>query len=201
MPFSVIGRTVRYSEKGRRSVPALRYAVGCASERFTGCLRTDYGRRLAQARQIFPTATKSWRAALLDVAEWKALSLWQPRCKQVAVLIGDKALLLARYMDLLTSRQRLVATNIANADTPGYRARDIDFGREMARALDQPRADPLPPIALYEVEGLRVKNDGNNVNLHRELQALADTGMRFNLAAQMLRGNIQSVRTAIREGR
>lgn len=117
------------------------------------------------------------------------------------VLIGDQTLLVARYMDLLTSRQRLVAANIANADTPGYLARDIDFAREMARAFDQPDAASLPPIEIHEVEGLRLKNDGNNVNLDRELQLLADTGIRFNLAAQMLRGNIQAVKTAIREGR
>ncbi len=117
------------------------------------------------------------------------------------MLIGDQSLLVARYMDLLTSRQRLVAANIANADTPGYRTRDIDFGREMARAFDQPGADPLPSITVHEVDGLRVKNDGNNVSLDRELQLLADTGIRFNLAAQMLRGKIQAVKTAIREGR
>ena len=34
---------------------------------------------------------------------------------------------LERYMDLLSSRQRLVASNIANADTPGYKTQDIDF--------------------------------------------------------------------------
>ncbi len=145
--------------------------------------------------------TKSWRRKVLAVVDEKEVRLWPHSCYPLGVLNGDQTLLLARYMDLLTSRQRLVATNIANADTPGYRARDIDFGREMARAFDQPGADPLPPIAVHEVEGLRVKNDGNNVDLDRELQLLADTGIRFNLAAQMLRGNIQSVKTAIREGR
>ncbi len=34
---------------------------------------------------------------------------------------------LAHYMDLLSTRQKLVASNIANADTPGYKTQDIDF--------------------------------------------------------------------------
>ena len=40
---------------------------------------------------------------------------------------------LERYMDLLSARQKLVASNIANADTPGYRTQDIDFQSEFSR--------------------------------------------------------------------
>ncbi len=43
-----------------------------------------------------------------------------------------------RYMDLLSSRQKLVAANIANADTPGYHTRDIDFQREFQQAAERP---------------------------------------------------------------
>ena len=41
---------------------------------------------------------------------------------------------LERYMDLLSARQKLVASNIANADTPGYRTRDLDFQGELQNA-------------------------------------------------------------------
>ena len=117
------------------------------------------------------------------------------------VLISPQTQLIARYMDLLVTRQKLVATNIANADTPGYRARDVNFRQEMARAMDNPDTAVLPPIGVYPVEGLAVKNDGNNVSLDRELQALAETGIRYTLAAQMLRGNLRAVLSAIYEGR
>lgn len=116
------------------------------------------------------------------------------------MLIGPQSLLVARYMDLLVMRQKVVATNIANADTPGYRARDIDFRAEMARAIDNPEAKPLPPISVQHVEGLAVGNDGNNVSLDRELQTLAGNAIRYTVAAQMLRRNIQSLRSAIQEG-
>ena len=116
------------------------------------------------------------------------------------MLLGSQALLIARYMDLLSVRQKLTATNIANADTPGYLARDIDFGEEMARALEQSPEGVAPPLIVRQVEGLPIKNDGNNVSLDRELRILGEAGIRYSLASLMLRNSIQSVRSAIREG-
>jgi flagellar basal-body rod protein FlgB len=100
---------------------------------------------------------------------------------------------LERYMDLLSARQKLVASNIANADTPGYRAADIDFQAEFQNAAGgAPRA--------VEVAGLVVKNDGNNVSLDRESRLLAENALRFQLASSLLRSEIQTVRLAIKEG-
>ena len=83
----------------------------------------------------------------------------------------------------MAARQRLVAANVANADTPGYQTRDVDFRREMVHAMDNPAGSVLTPVGVHHVEGLAVKNDGNNVNLDRELQNLAETGIRYSLAA------------------
>ena len=101
---------------------------------------------------------------------------------------------LERYMDLLSARQKLVASNIANADTPGYRTRDIDFQTEFQNAAG------LAPNVV-EVDGLPVKNDGNSVNLDREARLLAENALRFQLASSLLRSQIRVVRSAIQEGR
>ena len=101
---------------------------------------------------------------------------------------------LERYMDLLSARQKLVASNIANADTPGYRTQDIDFQQELQAA------GGLAPQAV-EAEGLKARNDGNNVSLDREARLLAENALRFNVAAQLLRGEIRQVRSAIQEGK
>ena len=101
---------------------------------------------------------------------------------------------LERYMDLLSTRQKLVASNIANADTPGYRTRDIDFQDEFRRATE---SGPQ----IQEVGGLQLKNDGNNVNLDREARLLSENALRFNVASQLLRGQIRAVRSAIQEGK
>ena len=97
-------------------------------------------------------------------------------------------------MDLLSARQKLVATNIANADTPGYHTRDIDFQREFLAAANGP-----PEIA--DVQGLTMKNDGNNVSMDREARMLSENALRFQLASQLMKSELKLVRSAIQEGK
>ncbi len=78
---------------------------------------------------------------------------------------------LDRYLTLVSQRQKLVASNIANADTPGYKTQDFDFESQLHAALQSPDdAAPAPPT-VSPVPGLRVKNDGNNVDLDREARS------------------------------
>jgi len=98
-------------------------------------------------------------------------------------------------MDLLSARQKLVASNIANSDTPGYKTKDIDFQAEFRNMLGQ----GAPHAA--EVAGLKTKNDGNNVDLDREARLLSENALRFNVASSLLRTEIQAVKAAIEEGR
>lgn len=102
---------------------------------------------------------------------------------------------LENYMTLLSVRQRLVASNIANVDTPGYKTKDIDFQSAFQGALDS----SAPPV--IEVEGLKIKNDGNNVNIDRESRMLGETNLRFNIASQFVRSEIKSMRNVIDEGK
>jgi flagellar basal-body rod protein FlgB len=106
--------------------------------------------------------------------------------------VGDG---LERYMDLLAARQKVVASNIANADTPGYHTKDVDFAAELRRAAGE--ATP----SIVDVDSLPAKSDGNNVNLDRELRLLAENALRFQVASNLLRTELRAVRTAIQEGR
>ena len=99
-----------------------------------------------------------------------------------------------RYMDLLSARQKLSASNIANADTPGYKTKDIDFQQEYASMING--ESPL----TVNAEGLPIKPDGNNVNIDREARMLAENAMRFNVASALLRGQINSIKEAIAGG-
>jgi flagellar basal-body rod protein FlgB len=99
-----------------------------------------------------------------------------------------------RYMNLLSVREKLVASNIANADTPGYRTRDIDFQQEYQNAMKS--ASP----EVIEAPGLNVKNDGNNVNLDRESRLLSENDLRFALASNLARSELKSVRMAMDNG-
>jgi flagellar basal-body rod protein FlgB len=101
----------------------------------------------------------------------------------------------AQYMDLLSARQKLVASNIANIDTPGYKTKDIDFQFEFM-SLAQGESPNV-----NEVQGLTVKNDGNNVSIDRESRLLSENAMRFNLAANLIQKQVSLVRSAIQEGK
>ncbi len=96
-----------------------------------------------------------------------------------------------RYMNLLSARQKLVASNIANVDTPGYRAKDIDFHSELASQFGG-----LEP-SVVEVSGLKTKNDGNNVDMDRESRLLAENALRFAVASNLARSELQTIRSAI----
>jgi flagellar basal-body rod protein FlgB len=98
---------------------------------------------------------------------------------------------LERYMDMVAERQKLVAANIANADTPGYRTRDIDFQFEFESL------EPGEKPSIVEVKNLPVKNDGNDVSIDRESRLLAENDLRFRLAAAFLRGNFAQIKSAI----
>jgi flagellar basal-body rod protein FlgB len=102
---------------------------------------------------------------------------------------------LEQYMDLLSTRQKLVASNIANADTPGYKTKDIDFQAEFRNLIEG-----SAPHAT-EVAGLKTKNDGNNVSLDREARLLSENALRFTVASNLLRAEIRAVKSAIQEGR
>jgi flagellar basal-body rod protein FlgB len=102
---------------------------------------------------------------------------------------------LERYLDLLSTRQKLVASNIANGDTPNYKTKDIDFQFEFMSLVKGTTPQVIEP------EGLAVKPDGNNVSIDRESRMLSENAIRFNLATTLLRGQLSMIRNAIQEGK
>jgi flagellar basal-body rod protein FlgB len=114
-------------------------------------------------------------------------------------MIDQLAGKLESYMDLLSTRQKLVASNIANVDTPGYHTQDIDFQSEFQNAMSgTPNMSGAPNV--QDVAGLTMKNDGNNVNLDREARLLSENALRFNVASSLLKSQIGQLRSAIKEG-
>lgn len=113
---------------------------------------------------------------------------------------------LGRFLDVDVARYKLIATNLANVDTPGYRTRDLDFRAELERATrasaaGQPGFSEVSsnPVA-HAVHGLMERPDGNNVSVERESLLLAETQMKFNLGVQMLKDQFHLISTAINSG-
>ena len=114
---------------------------------------------------------------------------------------------LGRFLDVDVGRYKLIASNLANIDTPGFRTRDIDFRAELrrasAQALSNEEGDFL--YAAYspvprQVRGLLERPDGNNVSVERESLLLAETQMKFNLGIQLLKDEFHTIAQAINSG-
>jgi flagellar basal-body rod protein FlgB len=102
---------------------------------------------------------------------------------------------MSHYMNLLADRQKLVSANIANVDTPGYRTKDIDFQFEFESLVEGDKPN------VVEAEGLKTKNDGNNVSMDREMRLLSENALRFNFVSQVLKGESRDLRLAIKDAR
>jgi flagellar basal-body rod protein FlgB len=104
----------------------------------------------------------------------------------------------AGYLDLAASEVKLTAANMANIDTPGYRAVGFDFEAEMRQAMDgvdTGRAPQAPRI--HAVDGLIARPDGNDVSLDREGLNLAEAQLRFKTGVALMRSQYQNVMDAI----
>jgi len=106
---------------------------------------------------------------------------------------------LERYLDLTTYRQTLLASNLANIDTPGYQTRDVAFQSELAYASLTEYQEPLRPFARA-VQGLMVRPDGNNVSLDREGLLLAQTQLQYKMAVELIRSEFRTIHGAINDG-
>jgi flagellar basal-body rod protein FlgB len=116
--------------------------------------------------------------------------------------------LLQKYLDVQSRRAQVIAGNIANADTPGYSAKELkfdDFLQEAVRESSMPASargmsgtrEPL----VVERDGATIGPDGNSVDMGREMAEMAEAGTQFNAGAKMLQARFRLLRTAIREGK
>jgi flagellar basal-body rod protein FlgB len=105
---------------------------------------------------------------------------------------------IGRYLDLATSEIKLTAANMANIDTPGYRAVGMDFEAEMREAMTGvEEGQAARPVRLKAVDGLIARPDGNNVSMDREGLNLAEAQLRFKTGVALLRQENQRVLDAI----
>jgi flagellar basal-body rod protein FlgB len=119
---------------------------------------------------------------------------------------------LRRHMAVSVARQTIAASNLANLNTPGYRAREVDFDS----VLDRQMADASRPVATHprhlstaapsalatrEADGLEPRRDGNTVQLDHEVLSMSSAAGDFAKAQTALAAKFRLVRYAINEGR
>ena len=113
--------------------------------------------------------------------------------------ITDQSIMaaLGRQLSVAVAKQATAAGNLANLDTPGYRAREVAF----EDVLKEQVAGQRPALQTREVEGLGSRRDGNNVELDRELLQMSRASGDFTAAQTALSAKFRLVRYAINETR
>jgi flagellar basal-body rod protein FlgB len=117
---------------------------------------------------------------------------------------------------LRSERQRLIASNIANADTPGYQARDVDFAQALKQATGNLAAASAGTVAatqpghLQPAGGARAEAnmlyalpsqtnlDRNTVDLDRERASFADNSLKYEAALRFINHDVRQMLDAIK---
>ena len=117
-----------------------------------------------------------------------------------------------RALELLAKRQQVLSANIANADTPGFQARDFDFAAALADARAgqagpvgavATRAGHMAAVATTEDPQLKWRQadqpslDGNTVDLDRERANFADNAVRYEATLRFINGHVKTMLSAI----
>lgn len=119
---------------------------------------------------------------------------------------------LGAALDLYQARHQVLAENIANSETPGYRARDIEFADQLAAALTAPEqgtktaGDPKSVASTVHVEptvdrNAAIKPDGNSVALDLQVGKLSENAFKIEALTQILSARYASLKQAIDGGK
>lgn len=117
---------------------------------------------------------------------------------------NDKTLqALALAMNYRQMRQKVISSNIANQETPGYKAKKLEFEESLARALDLDKTNSLQTNEdqhynvgggglgnvepeIFENPNDEVNDDGNSVNVDEEMAQMAENELMFDAAVQLM---------------
>lgn len=127
-------------------------------------------------------------------------------------LFGTVTQGLGAALDLYQARHTVLAENIANSETPGYRARDIEFADQLAAALTapqtpgQPSEEPAGMTMPMRIEPsidrtATIKPDGNSVALDTQVGRLAENAFKIQALTQILSGRYQGLKRVIEGGK
>lgn len=121
---------------------------------------------------------------------------------------------MSRFLDYAAQRQKVISSNLANAETPGYKAQEVRFEDFLEQAeggpetLRQTHAEHLagePALIREEITRMQARDnlghDGNNVDLDKELVDLSENVLKFSVVGRLLQLKLQLIKAGIKEGR
>jgi flagellar basal-body rod protein FlgB len=119
---------------------------------------------------------------------------------------------LQKMLELTYRRNNAITSNVANAETPAYRATDVNFANELSKAFGEQSGDMMKTNSKHMdlessdsarlVEDLSgaTKPDGNNVDIDLQMGRLAYNSAKFSIATNLMKRQLQMLKRAITEG-
>lgn len=110
--------------------------------------------------------------------------------------------LLEKMLDISAIKHKVIANNIANINTPGYKKMDVNFAEQLEKVLKDTsvnKFDNLQPKIVISKEETNetVRNDGNNVDMDKEISSLVRNTLSYNIYTQLMAKKVEMVKFAI----
>ncbi len=116
---------------------------------------------------------------------------------------SDNYLLSRKLLDAAALRQEAIASNIANAETPGYRRLDVapNFAEQLKSSLASGNLaqspDSLQPTLAQDAQARTTRPDGNTVEIEHELLAMNKNSVEYEYLTEVVSNNIKQLKMAI----
>lgn len=126
--------------------------------------------------------------------------------------------ILEKAMDLRSKKHNVIASNIANMDTPDYKAFDLIIEKELQKVTgkgnsislnktnkahmqsQRSKADGVS-VVIDDTQGLSLRGDGNTVDIDKQMGNMAENTLMYKAAAQMINSKFQGLKSAIQGGK
>jgi flagellar basal-body rod protein FlgB len=107
----------------------------------------------------------------------------------------------------LSSRQRTIANNVANVDTPNFKASEVRFEDALRSAITRQQGAAPSQASLNDVasrtssvDGTTTRADGNNVDVDREMELLGETQLTYSALTQVMSSRLGILRSVVSGG-
>lgn len=119
----------------------------------------------------------------------------------------DKSInLLEKMLNVSATKHKVIANNIANINTPGYKKLEVSFAEQLEKVIKDTSMDkfdafqPKIVVSKEDTNGT-VRNDGNNVDMDKEVSALMKNTLSYSVYTQLLAKKMELVKSAIENSR
>ena len=120
--------------------------------------------------------------------------------------IDKSATLLEKMLDVSSVKHKVIANNIANVNTPGYKKMEVSFADQLEKVLNKDsmnKFDTLQPKIVISKEDTSetARNDGNNVDMDKEVSSLVKNTLTYSIYTQLLAKKYEGIKSAIEGSR